>query len=220
MESSALALSIFAVTAAASLLTIWRCRHYRALLSFLLPPLVYVVLLGAAFKFGERFATCDAPDCGPSMFIAIGLFAMTVALGGFAGSVAGVVAGHVLVDRRKGRPVLSALAIGLAVVGGQRVLFSLFTGQPLDFSIAFATVEILFTAIPFLVLALAGRTGLPWALAIAATLCLWAWNLWVQTGFLRTSGGGGDAGLGPLTMSLLVTALVLLVDRRSRPARG
>lgn len=218
-----LQLAIFAAAAAVSFLTIWRGKRWRTSLSFALPPLFLVALGFGAFKFAERYATCQpsGSDCGPSMFFAIGLFAIAVSMSGFAGSIVGVVCAHLLLDRRKLRPALAAAAIGLAFVAADVLLFHLIAGGPFAVSIGYRASGWLFTSLPFLILAIAGRSGrLPWAVGIAVTSCLAAWDLFETAGLLDTAEGGRSTGIGPIASTLLIAMSVLAAALyRSGPAR-
>lgn len=218
-----LQLAIFAAAAAVSFLPIWRFRRWRTSLSFALPPLFFVALGFGAFKFAELHATCQpsGSDCGPSMFFAIGLFAIAVSTSGFAGSIVGVLGAHLLLDRRNLRPALAAAAIGLAFVAADILLFHLLVGGPFVVSIGYRAIGWLFTSLPFLILAIAGRSGrLPWAVEIAATACFAAWDLCETAGLLDTAEGGRSISIGPITSTLLISLSVLAAALyRSEPAR-
>jgi hypothetical protein len=74
-----------------------RARRYRrwlaTLLCFTLPPVIAWVHLLAAEHYADRYITCNAPDCGAAEMIALGSFAMSFAVAGLIGAIAGVLWG-------------------------------------------------------------------------------------------------------------------------------
>ena len=73
-----------------SWLLVRNVRRYVALISCSLPFACFLLLFFVALEVGLREATCDAPDCGPLLFVASGLFALMISSGGLIGSILGV----------------------------------------------------------------------------------------------------------------------------------
>jgi hypothetical protein len=85
------------VSAAFCRFAVRRARRYRQWLGFLscfaLPAAIVWLTFLVADHFADRYVTCNAPDCGPIMMIALGDFVMIFVFAGLVGSIAGVVWG-------------------------------------------------------------------------------------------------------------------------------
>lgn len=93
---------------------------------------------------------------------------------------------------------LIALAIGVAVVGGEGLLFSLLTGRPMHFASDVEPFNALIVAFPFLVLAAMRNSDLlPWLTGLALQLALWGYALQNGVSYQRNpDGSGANIGLG------------------------
>ena len=101
---------------------------------------------------------------------------------------------------------LAAVIIGVLVVGGTNLVFSLLTGRPFSFA---SDVDLMvLVAFPFLILALLGaRQWLPWVVGLVPTVALWGWYLYAGVSYQRNSdGSGANIGLG---LILLASPLVI-----------
>lgn len=111
--------------------------------------------------------------------------------------------------------MLAAVAIGVAVVAAEGLLFSMLTGRPLNISRDVGPVNAALVSIPYLALALAGaRTLLPWLAGLAMTLSLWGYALYSSVDrHWNPDGSGADTGVGLMMLAspILFTPLVLLV---------
>ena len=104
--------------------------------------------------------------------------------------------------------LVAALLIGVLVITGVDLAFSLLTGRPFAFADGVAPFQMALVAFPFMVLALLGaRHWLPWLAGLVPTLALWSWYLIKGVSYQRhPDGTGADIGLG---LILLVSPLVI-----------
>lgn len=120
---------------------------------------------------------------------------------------------------------LGALAIGVLVVAGEAIAFSLLTGRPLDLADESGVLlaQMLSVAAPFGLLALAGaRRALPWLTGLALTLALWGYALFAGVRYQwHPDGSGADIGLGLIMfVSPLVIAAAALGAHAWQRRRG
>ncbi|MEA3003922.1 MAG: hypothetical protein QOH81_2710 [Sphingomonadales bacterium] len=117
-----------------------------------------------------------------------------------------------------------AVIIGVLVIAGENILFSLLTGKPTSFSSDVEPVNALLVAIPFIILALIGTTKLlPWLVGLALTLLLWGYALYSGVSYQRhPDGSGADIGLGLIIMAspVFISAIVLAVYAALRRISG
>ena len=66
-------------------------HNFAVPLSFALPPICWFAIFAGAFWLATLAVTCNAPDCGPLEFVAIGMFATAASTGGTIGAVVGVI---------------------------------------------------------------------------------------------------------------------------------
>jgi hypothetical protein len=118
-----------------------------------------------------------------------------------------------------------AIAIGVAVVGGESFLYSSLTGQAWKLFSELDWWHVAIAATPFVVLALlAVRRLAPWVVALALTLSLWGWWLYSTVHyFWHADGSGADIGTdmmllaSPFVISVIAAAVhFALQDARAR----
>ena len=122
----------------------------------------------------------------------------------------------------KGRMVLLALGIGLAVVGLTSLGFSAATGRPLEGSLEIYLFQLTIVSLPFLVLAMGGvRARRPWLVGLLLTGALWGYYLFEGIRYqLSGDRSGANIGLGllllasPLLISIACIATHAIAQRR------
>ena len=123
--------------------------------------------------------------------------------------------------------LIAAVLIGVLVITGVDLAFSLLTGRPFSFADGVAPFQMVLVAFPFMVLALLGaRQWLPWLAGLVPTLALWGWYLFKGVNYQwHPDGSGADIGLGlillasPLVISAICVATFVLQQRSAdRPA--
>lgn len=99
--------------------------------------------------------------------------------------------------------VLFAMLIGVAVPAAYSVLYSLLAHRPLDLSSDVDLVNVAIVAGPYLLLALFGvKQIVPWVVALALTLLLWAhWLNSTVSYRWHPDGSGADVGTAFLIMT-------------------
>jgi hypothetical protein len=119
--------------------------------------------------------------------------------------------------------LLAAVSIGVGVVTGANVAFTLLTGRPLPLLTEVAAFQMALVAFPFVLLALLGaRHWSPWVAGLVPTIALWGWYLFEDVRYQWSpDGSGANIGSGIILVgSPLVIAAISVGTfvRRKRAA--